>query len=187
MDQKPDLNIQNIEAARQGKQSGYNYLLGTFWHQIYNFQKKRTHNDYEAEEITIQTFARAFSNLDRYDEQYSFSNWLITISKNLHIDTLRRDKNKVVGRTLNKERLMELIDHNPTPEDALINKQSQDKLLGYVNLLKEPYREVIKLRYFEEYSYKEIATELQDPVNSVKVKLLRARRLLADVIKNKKS
>jgi len=52
-------------------------------------------------------------------------------------------------------------------------------------LLKPHYQEVINLRYFQELSYKEIAIELKEPLNNIKVKLLRAKKLLAEIIINK--
>ena len=41
---------------------------------------------------------------------------------------------------------------------------------------------VINLRYFQELSYKEIAIKLEEPINNIKVKLLRAKKLLAEII-----
>ena len=81
-----------------------------------------------------------------------------------------------------KENLNRIIDDSPTPEDALIKKQHHDELSHFIKLLKPPYQEVIDLRYFQEMSYKEMASHLQEPMNNIKVKLLRARRLLADII-----
>ncbi|MEH6407014.1 MAG: sigma-70 family RNA polymerase sigma factor [Leeuwenhoekiella sp.] len=174
---------QNIEDALNGKQSAYNFLLNTFWAQVYNFQLKRTKDEYEAEEITIQTFSKAFGSLETYNSTYKFNTWLITISKNLHIDLLRKKNTLLKSQTKNKEeKLSRVIDENLTPEDALIKKQNLDQLLLYVKKLKPHYQEMINLRYFQEMSYKEMAESLDEPINNVKVKLLRARRLLADLI-----
>ena len=183
MEVDPTILDKNITEAKNGKQSAYNYLLATFWGQVYNFQLKRTQDEYEAEEITVQTFSKAFSSLDTYNSKYKFNTWLTTISKNLHIDLLRKENSLLKGNTKNKEeKLKKLIDENPTPEDALITKQNLAQLLQYIKILKPHYQEVINLRYFQEMSYKEMAENLDEPINNVKVKLLRARRLLADLI-----
>ncbi|HEA30781.1 MAG TPA: sigma-70 family RNA polymerase sigma factor [Leeuwenhoekiella sp.] len=182
MEKQPDIS-KYIQEAKKGKQAAFSYLLTTFWIQVYNFQLKRTQDEYKAEEITIQTFSRAFSNLEQYDTDYKFSTWLIAISKNLHIDHLRKEKGKKHVETVQKsDKLNRIIDENPTPEDALIKKQHHDELSGFIRQLKPQYQEVINLRYFQEMSYKEMATHLHEPMNNVKVKLLRARRLLADLI-----
>tara|TARA_R110002020_G_scaffold438960_5_gene649444 strand:- start:658 stop:1218 length:561 start_codon:yes stop_codon:yes gene_type:complete len=178
-----DILLKNIRDAKKGKQSAFNYLLTTFWNQVYNFQLKRTQDEYEAEEITIQTFSRAFGSLETYNEKYKFSTWLITISKNLHIDLLRKDHASIKAQTKQKEEnLKRVIDENPTPEDALIKEQNLAELLHYIKMLKPHYQEMINLRYFQEMSYKEMSETIHEPMNNVKVKLLRARRLLADLI-----
>ena len=60
------------------------------------FSSKRVNDEVEAEDISIQTFAKAFDKLHTYDEHYSFRTWLITISKNIHIDNLRKQNENVV-------------------------------------------------------------------------------------------
>ena len=79
----------------------------------------------------------------------------------------------------------DIIDESPSPEDKLITEQNLAKLLRDIKKLKPHYQEVINLRYFQELSYKEISEELNEPINNVKVKLLRAKKLLAEIIAKK--
>ncbi|RXG24796.1 RNA polymerase sigma factor [Leeuwenhoekiella aequorea] len=170
-----------ISEAKQGSQSAYNYLLNSHWNLVYSFQLKRTQDDFKAEEITIQTFSKAFNQLSTYDNKYKFSTWLVTISKNLHIDLLRKETR--AEKRLHKEfKLNSVVDKNPTAEDSLITEQNLSELLAHIKKLKPHYQEVINLRYFQEMSYKEMANSLDEPLSNVKVKLLRARRLLSDLI-----
>jgi RNA polymerase sigma-70 factor (ECF subfamily) len=81
--------------------------------------------------------------------------------------------------------IKEVLDSAPSAEDQLIQKQNLASLLGHIRNLKPHYREVINLRYFQELSYAAIAEELNEPINNVKVKLLRAKKLLAEMIKAK--
>ena len=78
-----------------------------------------------------------------------------------------------------------MLDDAPSPEDRLITEQNLMTLLQHIKKLKPHYQKVINLRYFNELSYAAIAQELNEPINNVKVKLLRAKKLLAEVIKNK--
>jgi RNA polymerase sigma-70 factor (ECF subfamily) len=179
----PSTILSEIEKAKEGKQSAYNFLLNTFWNEVYKFQLKRTKDEYEAEEITIQTFSKAFDKIETYKEQYKFSTWLITISKNIHIDLIRKRESSIRSQITRKEDgVYKIPDENPTPEDALIKEQNLAQLLRYIKMLKPHYQEMINLRYFQEMSYKEMEKTLDEPMNNVKVKLLRARRLLADII-----
>ena len=76
-----------------------------------------------------------------------------------------------------------VVDENPTPEDKIIREQNLAALLKDIKQLKPKYQEVIQLRYFQELSYREISEQIQEPMNNVKVKLLRAKKLLAAIIK----
>ena len=176
-----------IEKAKTNDQIAFNFLLDTFWNSVYGFQLKRTENENDAEDITIQTFSKAFDKIHTYNDKFEFKTWLITISKNIHIDLLRKRKS-YVPHTSNSEKddnFHSIIDESPSPEDKLITEQNLTKLLRDIKKLKPHYQEVINLRYFQEFSYKEISEQLDEPMNNVKVKLLRAKKLLAEIIKKK--
>ncbi|MDG1729984.1 MAG: sigma-70 family RNA polymerase sigma factor [Algibacter sp.] len=175
-----------ITRAKKNDQKAFNYLLDTFWDNVYGFQLKRTHNENDAEDITIQTFSKAFDKIETFDEKYTFKTWLITISKNIHIDLLRKERNSITRVISEDDReIFEVLDESPSAEDKLITEQHLAKLLRDIKKLKPHYQEVINLRYFQELSYKEISKELKEPMNNIKVKLLRAKKLLAEIIREK--
>lgn len=175
-----------ISRAKKNDQKAFNYLLDLYWDNVYGFQLKRVQNENDAEDITIQTFSRAFDRIETFDEKYTFKTWLITISKNIHIDLVRKEKNSI-KHVISKDdkSAYQILDESPTVEDKLITEQNLANLLRDIKKLKPHYQKVINLRYFQELSYKEISKELDEPINNVKVKLLRAKKLLAEVINNK--
>ena len=175
----------NISKAKSGNQSAFRFLLNTFWGDVYNYQLKRTNSENDAEDITIQTFSKAFDKINSFDENYVFKTWLIAISKNVHIDLLRKKNSGISIETSieQEEKVYLIIDESPTPEDKIITEQNLAKLLRDIKQLKPKYQEVIQLRYFQELSYKEISAQINEPMNNVKVKLLRAKKLLAEIIK----
>ncbi len=181
---KDNINKQ-IEKAINGSQNAYKTLLNTHWVSVYNFMFEKTKNTDEAEDITIKTFAKAFDKLKTYDNKYVFKTWLITIAKNIYIDHLRKQKTKTISITKEDNSVFDIHDDSPSIEDKIITEQNLAQLLAYIKKLKWHYQEVIQLRYFQEMSYKEIAKELNQPMNNVKVKLLRARKLLAEIIRGK--
>ena len=111
--------------------------------------------------------------------------WLIAISKNIHVDLLRKRQRNVMDPWRNNEALTKVLDDAPSAEDNLIKEQNLATLLQHIKKLKPHYQQVINLRFFNEMSYAAIATELNEPINNVKVKLLRAKKLLAEVIQKK--
>ncbi len=176
-----------IIRAKKNDQKAFNYLLNNYWDKVYGFQLKRIQNENDAEDITIQTFSKAFDKIESYDNTYTFNTWLITISKNIHIDTIRKEKNSIkqaLSQTEENEVYL-VADESPSVEDKLITEQNLAKLLRDIKKLKPHYQAVINLRYFQELSYKEISEELKEPINNIKVKLLRAKKLLAEIIQKK--
>jgi len=176
-----------IAEAKQGKQAAFKALLNHYWNDIYRFQFSKTNDENKAEDITIQTFSRAFDKIDFYKDSYSFKTWLLSISKNLQIDELRKTKKELLTIDPIFNYTQDITDDAPSPEDQLIIEQNLSQLLAHIKLLKPHYQKVIHLRYFQELTYKEIAAELNEPINNVKVKLLRAKKLLAEIIQNSNS
>ncbi|MCH3882694.1 MULTISPECIES: RNA polymerase sigma factor [Tenacibaculum] len=185
MEVKKDKLLSEIKKAKEGKQTAFNFLLDSFWGNVYNFQLKKINNDEDAEDITIQTFSKAFDKINTFDEQYQFKTWLIAISKNVYIDFLRKKKSSISIETTKEqeETVYAVVDDAPSPEDKIITEQNLAKLLQDIKKLKPKYQEVIQLRFFQELSYKEISEQINEPMNNVKVKLLRAKKLLAEIIK----
>lgn len=175
-----------IKRAKENDQKAFNFLLDSYWDDVYGFQLKRIQNENDAEDIAIQTFSKAFDRIETFDENFKFKTWLITISKNIHIDLLRKEKNSISQVTSNDDKsVYQILDESPSPEDELITEQHLAKLLRDIKMLKPHYQEIINLRYFQELSYKEISIQLKEPINNVKVKLLRAKKLLAEIIQEK--
>jgi RNA polymerase sigma-70 factor (ECF subfamily) len=172
-----------VKKARLESQTAYTDLLNLYWGDIYRFIYAKCTNENEAEDLTIKTFSKAFDKLALYDFKYPFKNWLLSISNNLFIDYLRAEKRKINSVDVEKDSVVFIVDETPSPEDILIQEQHLNELLYYIKQLKPHYREVINLRYFQEYSYKEIAEEMGESLSNVKVKLLRARKLLNELIK----
>lgn len=187
MNTSKELLRATIANAKAGNQMAFSTLLDNFWNDVYGFQLIRTKNENDAEDITIQTFSKAFDKISSYDEAYEFKTWLIAISKNIHVDLIRKNKRNVFGNIDggNNDAIKKVLDDAPTAEDLLITEQNLATLLEDIKKLKPHYQEVINLRYFNERSYAEIAEALGEPINNVKVKLLRAKNLLAEIIKNK--
>lgn len=175
---------ETIIKAKLGNQIAFSRLLDTFWNDVYGFQLKRTENENDAEDITIQTFSKAFDKINTYKEAYVFKTWLIAISKNIHIDLVRKRKKNILDTRGNGEAIKKMLDDAPSMEDRIIQEQNLAHLLRDIKKLKPHYQEVINLRYFNELSYAEIAEKLNEPMNNIKVKLLRAKKLLAEIISN---
>lgn len=177
-----------IDKAKTGDQVAFTYLLDHYWNEVYGFMLKRTENETDSEDITIETFSKAFDKIATYNPEFQFNTWLIAIGKNVHIDMLRKKKSTVFVEITNEEdqQAYNIADSSPSAEDELITEQNLSRLLQYIKKLKPHYQEVIQMRYFQEMSYQEIAEQLDEPLSNVKIKLLRAKKLLAEIIESTK-
>jgi RNA polymerase sigma-70 factor, ECF subfamily len=177
-----------ILRAKNGDQAAFTSLLDMYWNEVYGFMLKRTENETDAEDITIETFSKAFDKLTQYNEEYQFNTWLIAIAKNVHIDMLRKKKTSLFTdmNDHDEDHAHNVADDSPSAEDQIITEQNLSQLLRCIKELKPHYQEVIQLRYFQELSYQEMAEQLNEPLSNIKIKLLRAKKLLAEVIKDRK-
>lgn len=177
-----------IEKAKKGDQVAFTFLLDHYWNEVYGFMLRRTENETDAEDITIDTFSKAFDKIGSYNPDFQFNTWLIAIAKNVHIDMLRKKKSSLFIEITDEEdeQAYNVADTAPTAEDELITEQNLSRLLQFIKELKPHYQEVIQLRYFQEMSYQEIADKIGEPLSNVKIKLLRAKKLLAEIIEKKR-
>ncbi len=178
-----------IVKAKKGEQVAFKKLLDKYWQEVYGFILKRTENETDAEDITIETFAKAFDKIKSYNPDFQFNTWLIAIAKNVHIDHIRKRKYNlfIEFNEQDNHHAFQIIDETLSKEDEIIYEQNLAQLLIYIKLLKPHYQEVIQLRYFQEMSYQEIADHLNEQLNNIKIKLLRAKKLLYELIKENKN
>ncbi len=177
-----------VQKATQGDQKAYAELLGRYRDAIYYMLLKMVNNASDAEDLTIEAFGKAFKNIQQYTPNYAFSTWLFKIATNNCIDFIRKKKTTTVSLDQNDEDTekapQDLQAPILDPEESMIKSQKQVMMREIVSKLKPRYRKLIELRYFKEFSYEEIAEELELPIGTVKAQLFRARELLFNILKN---
>lgn len=175
-------NLQRIiQLAKKGNRQSQNVLMDLFWNNVYSYIFFKINDEEEAEDISIETFTKVFAKLKLYNADFDFKTWVISIAHNTMIDHIRRSPKLSIS--LDDENYsFEIPEDLPGPEETLIQKQTNHQLLVHLQQLKPEYRKMIELRYLEEKTYKEIAEELDLSMANVKVRLLRARQLLKEIM-----
>lgn len=176
-----------VQQAQQGDQHAFAELLARYWDSVFFMLLKMVHNKDDAEDLTIEAFGKAFKNLQGYEPDFAFSTWLFKIANNNAIDYLRRQHNKTIsidsqGRDADEDNPVQLQSDSLDPEEEMIHNQKADLMKTIVSKLKPRYNRLVQLRYFEEYSYEEIAETLNLPLGTVKAQLFRAKELLYHII-----
>lgn len=172
-----------ILEAKKGKQSAQNALIELLWAKVFYYVVSKIKNEAEAEDITVETFTKVLSKLKLYNEDFDFSTWVISIAHNTMIDHIRKSPELNIPLDEYTAKIQS-FDSHPSPEDYLISKQDNDELIAAIQKLNPTYQAVIELRYLEEKTYKEIALELNLSLANVKVRILRAKQLLMDILQN---
>jgi len=175
-----------VEEARRGNEKAFASLMNRYRDSIYYMLLKMVNNASDAEDLTIEAFGKAFRNLDSYTPKFAFSTWLFKIATNNCVDFIR--KKQVSPTPL--DHLQDSLDNVtvniqsdlPDPEESLINHQKIAALKDIVSQLKPRYKSLIELRYYKEYSYEEISSELNLPLGTVKAQLNRAKALLYNIL-----
>ena len=179
-------------AIDDGDQKAYAELMGNYRDSLYFMLLKMTNNPHDAEDLTIEAFGKAFKKLHQYTPDYAFSTWLFKIASNNCIDFIRKKKKYTfsIDQNYDDEEGTEMASRIPSqtlnPEEEIVRKQKIKLMREVVEKLKPHYRTLIELRYFKEYSYDEIAEELNLPLGTVKAQLFRAREFLFQIMKNSK-
>ena len=137
----------------------------------------------DIEDICLESFQKAFSQIGTYNPEYKLSTWLYRIARNTAFDHLSRndrEKNHIPTTSINEDiaELKEIPATMHNPEEDIINQQEYDKWLNNIEKLKDDYRIVAKMNLIENFGYKEIADSLEIPLNTVKTKIRRAKAML---------
>lgn len=176
-------------AVENSDQAAYAALMARYRDSIYYMFVKMVGNKDDAEDLTIETFGKAFKSLPNYQPNFAFSTWLYRIATNNGIDFLRRKKQQIfsIDNTIEgkdgDEIKVDIRSQSPDPEEALIREQKKEVLRQFVEQLKPRYRQLIELRYYEDLSYEEIAERLNLPLGTIKAQLFRAKYLLYQIVK----
>jgi len=137
----------------------------------------------DIEDICLESFQKAFSQIASYNPEYKFTTWLYRIARNTAFDHLNRhdrEKNNLPTTSISEDiaELKELPATMHNPEEDIINQQEYDKWLTNIEKLKSDYKTVAKMNLIENFGYKEIADALDMPINTVKTKIRRAKAQL---------
>lgn len=179
-----------ISKARESKdERAFGLIFRKYKDSLYLTIFHMVKNEDVAEDLLMEVFTKVFSNLGQYQPTHKFETWLSTVARNHTLDYLRKKKPNQFSLDREMEYgegyvLLQVEDADPNPEITLLEKESKLSVISLVEQLKPRYKVLIKLRYFDELSYDEIAQKLELPLGTVKAQLFRAKELLQQIIKN---
>ena len=169
-----------VEQARAGNDEAFGRLVEAFQRPVFNLAYRMLGNPTEAEDAAQETFLRAYAKLNQYNPAHKFSTWILSIANHHCIDRLRKRRVTYLSIDDNPV-LMNLEGDSVAPEHSALRREQARELQALLQELAPEYRTPLILRYWNEYSYQEIADTMQISLASVKTRLFRARKQLAEI------
>jgi len=186
-----DLKLIN-RAIETGDPKAYAELMKLYRDPLYFMIYEKISDQDIAKDLTIESLGKAFKKLHLYKPDFTFSTWIFTVARNHTIDYFRKKKlptfsiDKMMINEDGRKSNFDLESKDPNPEQILMKKQRIKILRSIVDQLKPKYRDLVKLRYFKEYSYEEVSQELNLPLGTVKAQLHRSRNQLFKIMSGAK-
>ena len=186
----PDDKTLAAEAAA-GRQRAFRELLQRYERPVFSLIYRMVRDRALAEDLSQETFIRAFRAIGKYNPSYKFSSWIFKIAHNLTIDHLRKKRIDTISLQGSRHAMTEdaqartqpVVESSDERPDAYVeNIQLGSEIEAAIGKLRPHYRTVTLLRHVEGYSYNEIAEIMDLPLGTVKTYIHRARLELKEAL-----
>ncbi len=173
--------VELVQRSKKGDSTAFGILYDHYIRYIYNFVFFKTHNKETAEDLTSQTFFKAFNSISSVDPSKSFISWLYKIAQNIVIDHYRKS-----SRENSKRQIMD--DEWDAPDTSidivgdLDISRDIERMKKYLSQLSSQERDIIIMRVWQDLSYKEIADIYGKTESSCKMMYSRSLKKLRDLI-----
>lgn len=167
-----------VDLVLEGDDTAFEYLFNRYREAIRRLFVQRLGGANDADDLLQETFVKVYIHIHRYNPEYTFGQWVYTIARNTFVDFIRRRQDDLSI----DERFTAPASNTPTPEESVINGQQKTQIEHCLQRLSPRYGTLIRMRFFEEYSYEEIAAKLSLPLGTVKTQIHRAREQMCRLI-----
>jgi RNA polymerase sigma-70 factor (ECF subfamily) len=164
-----------VTGVCQGDQEAFRLIFDRYSRPVMGFIYDMVGDRELAEELTQETFVRAFRAIQTMKPETKLSTWLFGIARNVARESLRARSRSTRQVTLEDESVTDLSDRNPVPVDQLLSKELNDLIRRSLAALDEDKRLVFTLKVFHQCSYEEIAEITGFSLAKLKTDLHRAR------------
>lgn len=160
-----------IEEILEGDDSAFKSLMEKYLHPVYNFLRQLVKDTSVVDDLTQETFIKAWKNMVRFDQEKNFKTWIFTIAKNTAYDYLRKKKSipfSFFKKSEDDKGLEEISEDKILPDEILEKEDLARELEKKLKEVPRKYRTILFLHYKEDFSLYEIAEILKKPYNTIK-------------------
>jgi RNA polymerase sigma-70 factor (ECF subfamily) len=182
-------DIEIIKTILTGDKNSFSKLQKKYYRTVFSVIRRMIRNEDDAEDLTQETFIKAYNALASFDVKYFFSSWLMKIASNNCIDYMRKRKLETISYSQNisnnddDDLFLQIPSLEILPDEKYSENEKLKILLETIDSLPENFRKMILLRFQKELDYSEIAAELNIPLGTVKASLFRAKKMLQILLK----
>ncbi|PYG85697.1 RNA polymerase sigma-70 factor (ECF subfamily) [Ruminiclostridium sufflavum DSM 19573] len=163
-----------VSQCLKGDSSAFEEIVSRYKKLVYSVVYKMIPDREEVNDVSQEVFIRLYKSLDKYNPEYKMSTWIVKITSNLCLDTLRKKKQDTVAL----DDAIGVSSNTDTPEEALIKNQRSQLIKSAINELPDKYKILITLFHSNGLSYEEMTKVLNEPMSIIKNRLYRARLML---------
>ena len=158
-----------IKRCQAGDKSAFEELIAKYHPYVFKFLIKLSEDEELAEELTQETFIKVIRNIDKFDVygKAKFSTYIITLCKNCYIDYYRKHKGEVKNVAIDDSLNLCYED----TEEKVLDKLDGESAVASLEKLPEEQRIVIKMKYLEGMTLKEIGEKLELEPKTIKSRI----------------
>ena len=175
-----------VHAVLAGELETFAELVERYERLVFSFLLSRLNDLQEVEDIVQETFVKAFRHLASFDCERRFAAWLLTIARNLLIDSRRKAGRSVASTTLVNEVMLtdSAREASSQPSEIVVRRERFRSIVVMIQELPEELRTPFLMRVINELPYQEIAEVLEVPLQTVKNRIFKARGILREKREN---
>lgn len=180
--------VKRDDQQQRNKRDEFETLSRKYHRDIFNAALRMCGSFADAEDLTQETFLKAYVAFDQFTSGTNFKAWLLRILTNTHINRYRRaarTPDMIAWEELSENgnrHIPEEASREPLPEDQVMASIPDETVGPAIAALPDEFREAVILSDMHELSYKEIADTLQIPLGTVRSRIFRGRRLLREAL-----
>jgi RNA polymerase sigma-70 factor, ECF subfamily len=179
---EPVTDLELVEEVRSGKRQAFTELMRRHQERIYWVARRILGDHADADDVTQETFVKAFTNLGDFRGDASFFTWIYRIAINLSLNALR--KRHLIDYLKESELARKVFRSQEDPHRDLEAKEMHSLVARAVATLPDKQRAVFVMRYYDEMSYEEISQILKTSVGGLKANYFHALHKVQEYLKN---
>jgi RNA polymerase sigma-70 factor (ECF subfamily) len=183
VDDTGNWELERVDRALAGSTEAFRALVERYHHGLYRLGLRMLGDQAEAEDVVQETFTRAYKRLDGFDSNYRLSTWLYRIALNICRDHLKSPRRKEQPRVVDSQ-FPPSGESAPRADKQVESARMAERVHNALARLSPSYREIIVLKDLQEMSYPEIREITGTPVTALKIRAIRARAKLREVLEH---